>query len=212
MKCESDDQSTPHSVYLASEMLVRDDVSDLSGSYVSGINSGRTSVPGTVYQEASATGPWRQAYVASRLPPPKSNSCIIPPAVVRGRSSISARTTIDGCVEVIDKNNHKSDPPGLQKLNHDRIQVTVLLMDGNKHSYELLQVWINRETDSVRGVVKAVENGIPEIKWKTSYDGLFQVRGNRFTQLIHILKLSKYDIRQNEVLIAKPRTMSSKVA
>jgi hypothetical protein len=211
---DRDDYSTPRSVYLASEQSVRDDVSDLSGSYMGGLNNGRSSVPRTVYQEASPSGPWRQAYVASKLPPPKPSICIIPPSMVRGRHSLTARSNPDGSVEVINQiamSSH-SDVHSLQNQYHNRTPVTVLLIDGNKRTYELLQVWIDRSVDSVRSVVQTVQRGIPQKKWKTAYDGLFQVRGNRFTQLIHILQIAKYDIRPHEVLIAKPAKMSSKVA
>ena len=210
---ESDDHSAPRSVYLAPEQLIPDDVSDLSGSYVGGLSSGRSSVPRTIYQEASANGPWRQAYVASRLPPPRTTTFIFPPSMARGRSGLTARSNTDGSVEMISANldGGPMELPNFQQENHNRIPVTVLLMDGSKRTYELLQIWIDRSVDSVRSVVQAIQNGIPAEKWKTAYDGVFQVRGNRFTQLIHILQLSKYDIRPNEVLIAKPSSMSSKV-
>jgi hypothetical protein len=211
---DSDDHSAPGSVHLAAEQLIRDDVSDLSGSYVGGLNNGRSSVPRTVYQEASATGPWRQAYVASRLPPPRANSFIVPPLMAHRRSGSLARSSSDGSVEVI--SSHSKGVPieilELHNQNHSCIPVTVLLIDGGKRTYELLQVWIDRSADSVRSVVQAIQRGIPEKKWMTAYDGIYQVRGNRFTQLIHILQLSKYDIRPNEILIAKPCSMSSKVA
>ena len=83
-------------------------------------------------------------------------------------------------------------------------------MDGGKHSYELMQIWVDRSTDSVRDVVQSLQQSIPE-KWKQDYDGIFQVRGNRFTQLIHILGLGKYDVQPNELLIAKPWSMTAKV-
>eukprot|EP00934_Nitzschia_sp_Nitz4_P007618 Nitzschia sp. Nitz4//scaffold9_size221794//29218//30824//NITZ4_001322-RA/size221794-snap-gene-0.126-mRNA-1//-1//CDS//3329560929//7608//frame0 len=91
------------------------------------------------------------------------------------------------------------------------IPVNVLLMDGSQNAYELLQIWMDRSTDAVRDVLQAVQRAIPA-SWAHSYDGIFQVRGNRFTQLIHILRMAKYDIQPNEILIAKPISMSAQVA
>ena len=98
----------------------------------------------------------------------------------------------------------------LGSQGHNRIPVNVLLMDGIKHRYEILQIWIDRSIDSVGDVSQAIQQGIPE-SWKLAYDGIFQVRGNRFTQLIHILRLAKYDIQPNEVLIAKPWSVPARV-
>jgi hypothetical protein len=47
--------------------------------------------------------------------------------------------------------------------------------------------------------------------WKQTYDGIFQVRGHRFTQLINIIRLVKYDVHPNEILVAKPWSMSAKL-
>jgi len=210
---EADDHSAPGSVYLAHDQLIRDDVSDLSGSFIGGFNNVRTSVPRTIYQEATSGGRWRQAYVASRLPPPRTGHFSLPLSKGRGRNLVYSRSGTDGSVEVIGA-TYMGGPlemEELQKQSENRIPVTVLLMDGSKRTYELLQVWIDRTKDSVRSFLQAVQRGIPNEKWKTTYDGIFQVRGNRFTQLIHILQLSKYDIRPNEVFVAKPSSMTSKV-
>jgi hypothetical protein len=37
------------------------------------------------------------------------------------------------------------------------------------------------------------------------------VRGHRFTQLINIIRLVKYDVQPHEVLVAKPWGMTAKV-
>jgi hypothetical protein len=47
--------------------------------------------------------------------------------------------------------------------------------------------------------------------WKQNYDGLVQVRGTHFTQLINIIRVGKYDIQPHEILIAKPWGMTAKM-
>lgn len=195
--------AAPRSVYLTPIPLARE-LSDLSGSYANGM-SGKMTVPNTIYQELPVgTGPWRQAYIAS-LPPPTSTS---PLPVVSPTSSLKKRSdpvqAVNGAVE------WQLELNGSEGQHHNRIPVNVVLMDGPNHTYELLQIWIDRAVDSVRDVVQAVQRGIPS-SWKLAYDGIFQIRGNRFTQMIHILKMAKYDIQPNEILIAKPWSMAAKV-
>ena len=73
-----------------------------------------------------------------------------------------------------------------------------------------MQIWVDRSIDSIRDLVQVLQHKLP-VGWKQAYDGLFQVRGNRFTQLINIIKLVKYDLQPNEILIAKPWSMAAKV-
>ena len=202
----SQSSQTPRSVYLTPLPLTRE-LSDLSGSYANG-TSGKGGVPGVIYpKHAPGAGPWRQAYVASKLPPPSKK---IFSAVSSPGRIAPFMTGRNESVEVIDELVEDiSFDLGLEAREHNRIPVTVLLMDGSKHSYELIQVWIDRAVDSVRDVVQAVQRGIPDM-WKIGYDGIFQVRGNRFTQLIHILRMTKYDVQPNEILIAKPWSMTAK--
>jgi len=86
----------------------------------------------------------------------------------------------------------------------------ILLMDPSKQSYELMQIWVDRSIDSIRDLVQVLQHKLP-VKWKQAYDGLFQVRGHRFTQLINIIRLVKYDIQPHEILVAKPWSMTAKV-
>ena len=92
---------------------------------------------------------------------------------------------------------------------HNRVPLMILLMDPPKQSYELMQIWVDYEMDSVRDLVQILQHKLP-FKWKQAYDGLFQVRGNRFTQLIHIIRLARYDMQPYEILIAKPWSMAAK--
>ena len=116
-------------------------------------------------------------------------------------------------VEIFD--SLQSSVVGLDKLQlmvgHNRIPVMILLMDPTKHTYEIMQIWVDRSIDSIRDLVHALQHTIPVDKWRQAYDGIFQVRGQRFTQLINIIRLVKYDIQPFEVLIAKPWSMTAKV-
>lgn len=193
----------PRSVYVASLPLTRE-LSDLSGSYANGQGS-RNSIFG---EPKPGNGPWRQAYVVSRVPPPTSKATFVASSV-RGDTDIAMGR--NDSVELVDDNLPGTlDMSKWETQGHNRIPVAVLLMDGTSHSYELLQIWIDRSIDSVRDIVQAVQRGIPQ-QWKQAYDGIFQVRGNRFTQLIHILRMTKYDVQPHEILIAKPFSMSAKV-
>jgi hypothetical protein len=93
---------------------------------------------------------------------------------------------------------------------HTRIPVMILLIDPTKQSYELMQIWVDRAIDNIRDLVHVLQHKIPD-KWKQAYDGLFQIRGNRFTQLINIIRLVKYDVQPHEILVAKPWAMTAKV-
>lgn len=200
----------PSSVYLASTPLTRE-LSDLSGSYLNGTSNRRgskgSSVPGHIYDVKKV--PWRQAYALSQLPPqfkenPTSNF----------ETSRDATIFVNGqneVVEIVDSLEGALDLNKFEAQVHSRIPVMILLMDGTSHCYELMQIWVDRSTDSVRDLAQTLHQSIPN-KWKTTYDGIFQVRGNRFTQLIHILGLGKYAVQPHEILIAKPWSMAAKVA
>jgi hypothetical protein len=203
--------AAPSSVYLASSPFTRE-LSDLSGSYLNGKSNRRGSkgsnIPGHIFDQAFVKVPWRQAYALSQLPPQFKDNAASDVQTSRDATIFVSQNDV---FEIVD-----SSPEGTFDLNkcqaqvHTRIPVMILLMDGANHSYELMQIWIDRATDSVRDLVQALQHSIPD-KWKQDYDGIFQVRGNRFTQLIHILGLGKYDVQPHEILIAKPRSMAAKV-
>jgi len=74
-----------------------------------------------------------------------------------------------------------------------------------------MQIWVDVEEDTVRDVLHSVQRSLcDKEKWRQDYDGLFQVRNNHFSQLIHILNLSKYGVQPHELWVAKPWSMSAK--
>lgn len=98
--------------------------------------------------------------------------------------------------------------------HHVRIPLVILLMDPNRKVYELLQMWIDNKNDTVRSIVHTIQKTISltmsELSWRQDYDGVFQVRNNHFSQLIHVLTASKYDVQPYELWVAKPWSMSAK--
>lgn len=205
----SGNSTTPSSVILAASPFTRE-LSDLSGSYMNGVGSRGSkihSVPGQIYDQAK--GPWRQAYILSEIPPEK-----VERSVKGGADSTRDATIVvnkSDVVEIVDRVETPLDlTEQMQPQNHNRIPIMVLIMDGGRHGYELMQIWVDKSTDYIRDVVTTIQKSMPD-KWKQDYDGIFQVRGNRFTQLIHILKVQKYDAQVNELFIAKPWSMTAKV-
>lgn len=203
---ETNSVATPSSVYMPSSIaLSRDNMSDLSG--ISGDRSSSNQVPGQILDPKSLLRPWSQAYSLSPKPPDKSHM------------SHSAQTNKNpliwvaenDVVEIFDDLESSLGLDRFQIRKHDRIPIMVLLMDPCKQTYELMQIWVDRANDSIRDLVQVLQHKLPN-QWKQAYDGLFQVRGNRFTQLINIIKLVKYDMQPNEILIAKPWSMAAKVA
>lgn len=87
--------------------------------------------------------------------------------------------------------------------------VLLILMDSRRNIFEIIRLFTDSEIDSAKNIVDIVQDSIPN-RWKPSCDGIFQKRGTTFTQLINILKLRKYDIQPNEILIGKPMYMTSR--
>jgi hypothetical protein len=74
-----------------------------------------------------------------------------------------------------------------------------------------MQIWVDVEVDTVRDVLHSIQHSLyDKEEWRQDYDGLFQVRNNHFSQLIHILNLSKYGVQPHELWVAKPWSMSAK--
>jgi len=190
----------------SSVALSRDNMSDLSG--VSGERGASSQqVPGQILDPKSLLRPWNQAYIVSNTPPENSAE--------QTRNSDSSKTPSiwvadNDVVEIFDNLEASLGLDRFQIRKHDRIPIMVLLMDPSQQTYELMQIWVDRSIDSIRDLVQVLQHKLPA-QWKQAYDGLFQVRGNRFTQLINIIKLVKYDIQPNEILIAKPWSMAAKV-
>lgn len=116
-------------------------------------------------------------------------------------------------IEIINFNNMKPSL-GLDRYQimgqHSRVPIILILIKPSDHSYEILQIWVDREIDSIRDLVQILQHQLPN-RWTQKYDGIFQIRGSRFTNLINIIKLVKYDIKPHEILVAKPLAMTAKV-
>ena len=97
-----------------------------------------------------------------------------------------------------------------RQQHHCRSPLLLLLMDPGRKIYELMHLWVDVSTDTVRDVLHAIQQSLGESRWRLDYDGLFQVRNNHFSQLIHILNISKYDVQPYELWVAKPWSMAAK--
>mmetsp|Transcript_27589 Transcript_27589/g.41744 ORF Transcript_27589/g.41744 Transcript_27589/m.41744 type:complete len:483 (-) Transcript_27589:89-1537(-) len=176
--------SAPNSVELGSVALSRD-LSDLSGSYHHGMQNVTTSknVPCHIDQRD-----WAQAYVLSDQ---------LPDAFHKHKAHVLSSVK----------------PPTFSALAEEipRIPLCILLMDVSHKFYEILRIFVDKETDSVRDVLQGLRNHIPDC-WKQDYDGLLQVRSGQSSQLIHCLSLEHYDVQPMECWIAKPWSMAAKIA
>ena len=92
-----------------------------------------------------------------------------------------------------------------------RIPILILLLDPGRKHYEIMQLWVDIQTDLVRDILHSLQRKLSE-KWRQDYDGLFQLRGSNYCQLLHVLNISKYDVRPRELLVAKPWSMAAKAA
>lgn len=203
----------------SSVALSRDNMSDLSG-VSGGTNRGSSShtIPGQILDPKSLMRPWKQAYSLSNVPPECNKT-----AGSRDRTGQSAVcndsqkspsiwVAQNDVVEIFDNLESSLGLDLFRKMGrqHQRIPVMILLMNPSKQNYELMQIWVDSSIDSIRDLVQVLQHKLP-VQWKQAYDGLFQVRGNRFTQLINIIRLVKYDIQPYEILVAKPWSMAAKV-
>lgn len=232
--------ATPGSVLLVSpdvNVSLTRELSDLSGSYLNGTTStgpcGQTKVPGNVYQsDQSATSyqrPWRHAQVLSsnripQHPQPPTNDEMSVGAKVNRRNNLDGKLLGDN--NLFDTTN-KTDVESVQTMiesvaksawdsfapdagaQHMRTPLIILLMDPGRKIYELMQLWVDPENDSVRSIVHALQQNLSDT-WRQDYDGVFQVRNNHFSQLIHVLLAAKYDVQPFELWVAKPWSMSAK--
>jgi hypothetical protein len=209
----SGSQKAPSSVYLAAPMAR--ELSDLSGYTLNGHASrGQkgASVPAQIYDEAAHKGIWRHGYILSQPLPQFRAKANLPGLKDEVNSTIFVGH--DDGVEIVAERQHDGSaelttvPSGSKR---HRIPVVLLLMDTNRKVYELMQIWVDKYVDFVRDVVHTMQQSIPD-KWKHAYDGVFQMQGNKkFSQLINILSLEKYDAQPYEVWIAKPWSMTAKL-
>jgi len=94
---------------------------------------------------------------------------------------------------------------------HARTPILILLLDPGRKQFEIMQLWVDIKVDLVRDVLHSIQRKLPE-KWRQDYDGLMQLRGSSFCQLVHIFNIAKYDVRPRELWVAKPWSMAAKSA
>ena len=212
-KSTDDSIATPSSVHVQPTMdapfLLTRDLSDLSGSCCHAPGN-RALVP-----PASGTEEWRHAQVLStpRLPqhPQPLNddesSYHRPPLPKQTRVQSSVWMERNEVIEVCVQDGVTQQ----RLLEKTRTPLILLLMDPTRKCYELLQLWMDTATDTVRDILQTINrNLVDHVAWKQDYDGLFQVRNNHFSQLIHVLPAGKYEIVPGELWVCKPWSMSSK--
>jgi hypothetical protein len=216
----------PSSVHCSSLLLHRtnsshrDDMSDLSGSY----HHAAAVVP-----TGDDAGPWRHA-PRTRLPAhpqphgdhdessfhnrrgyTSGNLCRVLPLLLDDQAGGSIE------VEALQSLHNQQQQQQQQQFQHQsqqedaaaRIPAIMLLMDPQRKKYEVMQLWMDPNLDTIREIIQAISRNLGD--WKQDYDGLFQVRNNHFSQLIHVLSAGRYDILPLEVWVAKPWSMSAKV-
>ncbi|KAL7559727.1 hypothetical protein ACA910_003312 [Epithemia clementina (nom. ined.)] len=206
--------ATPTSVTLGAASVLTRELSDLSGSYLNGTTVPRGastgSEPSAYQSDQSATSyqrPWRLAKILSARepshpqPPPDCNDSV---GVFKEKLLVGPH----GLVEVVPHCDNSVDT-GDSSRQRERQPIVILLMDPGRKMYELMQLWIDMVSDSVRDVLHAVQLALSN-RWRQDYDGLFQTRNNSFHQLIHILDVSKYDVQPMELWVAKPWAMPAK--
>lgn len=163
--------ATPSSVLVGSP-LVRE-LSDLSGSYLNGsplpkklpsTPSRGNHVPQNIYPSddtsVSYERPWRQAFILSQQAMHDSEEAS--PASVTKKAVIMVERNED--VEVIKRNDAEAEGES------HRLPLVLLLMDPGKKQYEMLQLWVDVTTDTVRDVLHAMQGKLTD-KWKQDYDG-----------------------------------------
>lgn len=225
--CEnSSSVATPSSVHLIGSSFLRDDVSDLSGSYVNGspLPAGsRGGIPRNIFgspRESPLTlrQPWRQAHSLSS-PAPETDGPRMPilgsvtgsqDMIMMERNGgvevmppqLRSETTLpeNGPIDLFESNTDTK--------NHDRCPIVIVLMNPGFKSYELMQLWLDTETDTVRDVLQTLRQTIPNT-WNQDYDGLAQFRRGRLSQLINCFRIQQFAVVPFEIWVAKPWALSA---
>jgi hypothetical protein len=206
-------RSTPQSVVVGSDSLSRD-LSDLSGSYYHGVPGSGISRKDPKRINSNDDGSsissihksWRQAYVLSIASPDvELGDCN------QGQPANNCRIFLmdNSSIELVRKVSSRSAITSIVETS--RIPIFVLLMDTSRKLYEILRIFVDIETDSVRDVLQSLRKNLPE-SWKQDYDGLLQLRGGEAQQMIHCLSIQHYETQPFECWMAKPWSMSAKMA
>jgi hypothetical protein len=202
--------TTPRSIALAAYPLVRD-LSDLSGSCIGSLSVSRgqhqevtTSIDAIDASLASSSDrPWAQAKILSSKQPQHPQ----PPTDCNDSIAFVRKRLRDPQV-VYETEDEDDACRSCASEREDRVPVLVLLMNPATKQFELMQIWVDLAEDTVNCLMKTIRNSIiNNAEWNQDFDGIFQVRNNQFSQLINILHLSKYQVRPNEMLVAKPSSM-----
>jgi len=216
-----DSGATPSSVHLVGGLPLTRDLSDLSGSYAAGrgaaashrdpSNYSGASVPRDVYPSGPSGSPYDRPWSLARILSTREPHAPQPPCMDCDDSVGFLGTARKPTVVVEQSDVVEVVKPEEEGSPHRRTPLVILLMDPERKVYELMQVWIDNEVDIVRDVLHTIQNSLRDKEnWMQDYDGLFQVRNNHFSQLIHILSLSKYHVEPHELWVAKPWSMSAK--
>jgi hypothetical protein len=226
--CEnSSSVATPSSVHLIGSPLVRE-LSDLSGSYdhVNGspLPAGsRGGIPRNIFgspRESPLTlrQPWHQAHSLSS-PAPETDGPRMPVLDSVSGSQDMIMVEGNGGVEVMspqlrsetalpEKRPIDVFESGTDTENHDRCPIVIVLMNPGFKSYELMQLWLDTKTDTVRDVLHTLRQSLPST-WNQDYDGLAQFRRDRLSQLINCLRIQQFAVVPFEIWVAKPWALSA---
>jgi hypothetical protein len=82
----------------------------------------------------------------------------------------------------------------------DFCPIIILLMDPGSKIYELMQLWIDAQFDTVRDVLHSIQSNVGE-RWRQDYDGMLQWRNQQW---------NPFTVRQVhpfELIVAKPWSM-----
>jgi hypothetical protein len=231
--------TTPSSVHLHQQYSLTRDLSDLSGSYAEAKSSSNNNNRQMVVPASNKSWRHAQILSSRRLPqhpqPPADDESSVGVRGGGGGASSSKRQHQRHSINNLTIKNSHSTTSVLDDCEHDAIEVLqvvngataaaaamstknqsdgrtpllLLLMDTNRKSYELMQIWMDVMQDSVRDILQAVTRNT--LNWRQDYDGFFQVRNNHFSQLIHVLAVAKnYQVVPFEVWVCKPWSMSAK--
>lgn len=210
--------ATPSSVHLIGSPLTRD-LSDLSGSYVNGSPlppSGRGGIPRNIFgsprdSPLTIRQPWRQAHSLSSPAPDVDG----PKMPILSSSGVDGMIMVErnGGVEVVPPDLSKGDAldafeSGTTSHHGDRCPVVIILMNPGFKTYELMQLWLDTKTDTVRDVLQTLRQSLPNT-WNQDYDGLAQFRRDRLSQLINCLRIEQFAVVPYEIWVAKPWALAA---
>jgi len=214
----SSSAATPSSVHLIGSPLTRE-LSDLSGSYVNGspLPSGKGGVPRNIFgsprdSPLTLRQPWRQAHSLSSLAPDTDGPKM--PILTTSGTDDLIMVENNGGVEVMSPKTpgeEKKTPVEMFEAgteSHERCPVVIVLMNPGFKTYELMQLWLDTKTDTVRDVLQTLRQSLPNT-WNQDYDGLAQFRRDRLSQLINCLRIQQFDVEPFEIWVAKPWALSA---